>query len=141
MLSIILLLLFLSTRCKAFGNETSEMPLFQLSTRRKDFGNETSEMPLFQLSTRCKAFGNETSEMPLFQLSTRCKAFGNETSEMPLFQLSTNRVAPESIFGVNSVHHSLSQYYFLFIGRFSLTPRGERFLEKTGIFQKYEFTT
>ncbi|XP_041359986.1 rapamycin-insensitive companion of mTOR-like [Gigantopelta aegis] len=52
-----------------------------------------------------------------------------------LYELSAHRVAPESIFGMNSMHHSLSQFYFLFIGRFSLTPRGDRFLENTGIFQ------
>ncbi|XP_046330991.2 rapamycin-insensitive companion of mTOR-like isoform X1 [Haliotis rufescens] len=52
-----------------------------------------------------------------------------------LGELSTQHSAPEAVLSLTSIHSTLSQYYFLFVGRFSLTPRGDRYLEKTGVYQ------
>ncbi|ESO86448.1 hypothetical protein LOTGIDRAFT_129240 [Lottia gigantea] len=37
---------------------------------------------------------------------------------------------------VQSLHNKLSQYYFLFIGKFTATQRGERYLDTSGVYQK-----
>ncbi|GAB1606230.1 rapamycin-insensitive companion of mTOR-like, partial [Argonauta hians] len=41
----------------------------------------------------------------------------------------------DSVLSVSQLTSTLSKYYFLFIGRFSATDRGEQFLQRAGIFQ------
>ncbi|XP_050401999.1 rapamycin-insensitive companion of mTOR [Patella vulgata] len=38
--------------------------------------------------------------------------------------------------GVASLHQTLGQYYFVFIGKFTATQRGERYLDSSGLYQK-----
>ncbi|KAL4236760.1 hypothetical protein ACF0H5_005145 [Mactra antiquata] len=52
-----------------------------------------------------------------------------------LSEVALQRIAPESVLSANKILNTLSHYYFLFIGRFSLTSKGDRKLEKAGIYQ------
>ncbi|KAK7495005.1 hypothetical protein BaRGS_00013645 [Batillaria attramentaria] len=52
-----------------------------------------------------------------------------------LSEVATNHAVPESVFGNHSVYTTLSQKYFVFIGRFSVTKAGSVHLEKCGVFQ------
>ncbi|XP_045157719.2 rapamycin-insensitive companion of mTOR-like isoform X2 [Mercenaria mercenaria] len=54
-----------------------------------------------------------------------------------LSEVALQRIAPESVLSVNNVINTLSHYYFLFIGRFSMTTKGDRLLEKAGIYQHF----
>ncbi|XP_071799748.1 rapamycin-insensitive companion of mTOR-like [Asterias amurensis] len=46
-----------------------------------------------------------------------------------------NNVPPESVFSPVSIQTTLSQDYFLFIGKISHSPKGEKIMEKSSMFQ------
>ncbi|KAK3090902.1 hypothetical protein FSP39_015586 [Pinctada imbricata] len=52
-----------------------------------------------------------------------------------LSEISRQCLAPESVFSPANVINTCSQYYFLFTGRFSGSAKGDKYLEKAGIFQ------
>ncbi|CAI9743242.1 rapamycin-insensitive companion of mTOR-like [Octopus vulgaris] len=52
-----------------------------------------------------------------------------------LSEMKSERAISDSIFSPTLINNTLSKYYFLFIGRFSATDRGEQCLQRAGIFQ------
>ncbi|KAJ8305360.1 hypothetical protein KUTeg_015905 [Tegillarca granosa] len=52
-----------------------------------------------------------------------------------LSEIAMQHIVPESVLSPSNVINTCSRYYFLYLGRFSATARGDRYLEKTGIFQ------
>ncbi|WAR23308.1 RICTR-like protein [Mya arenaria] len=54
-----------------------------------------------------------------------------------LSEVALRRIAPESVLSPGNVINTLSHYYFLFVGRFSVNTRGDRHVEKAGIYQHF----
>ncbi|KAK3609904.1 hypothetical protein CHS0354_036667 [Potamilus streckersoni] len=52
-----------------------------------------------------------------------------------LSELSAPRIDPESVLSPINIQNTLSHYYFLFIGSMSASVTGDRYLEKTSIYQ------
>ncbi|KAL3868472.1 hypothetical protein ACJMK2_041273 [Sinanodonta woodiana] len=50
-------------------------------------------------------------------------------------QISLPRIDPESVMSPANIQNTLSHYYFLFIGSMSASVTGDRYLEKTSIYQ------
>ncbi|XP_052097251.1 rapamycin-insensitive companion of mTOR-like [Mytilus californianus] len=52
-----------------------------------------------------------------------------------LSEISSHYLAPESVLSPSNIQKTCSQYYFLMVGRFSCSVKGDRLLEKTCIYQ------
>ncbi|XP_061180915.1 rapamycin-insensitive companion of mTOR-like [Saccostrea echinata] len=50
-------------------------------------------------------------------------------------EIAQQRLVPESVLSPGNVINTCSQFYFLFVGRFSGTVLGDKYLEKTGVYQ------
>lgn len=50
--------------------------------------------------------------------------------------ITTSKSAHDCLFSPQNVLNTLCQYYFLFIGRFSHSSKGLRWLDKSGILQQ-----
>lgn len=54
-----------------------------------------------------------------------------------LSEIKSQRVTADALLSPNNINNTLSQFYFLFIGRFSATDRGEQCLQRAGVFQSF----
>lgn len=54
---------------------------------------------------------------------------------LALFKIAQQKLVPESVLSPGNVINTCSQFYFLFVGRFSGTIIGDKYLEKTGVYQ------